>query len=72
VIYAQISAGLKLHLAYQPGEGKDDAHIVRSGYLSAPLCGTDRFAGSYRMTINLPLGNACKRCSAVARARGHF
>ena len=67
MIYAQIASGLKLHLVYEPGEGKDAAHLVRAGHLSAPLCGSSRFRGHYRMTCNVPLGHACKRCLALAR-----
>ena len=68
MIYAQIASGQKLHLAYEPGEGKDDSSIVRAGFLSNPLCGK-RFDGGYRMTCNLPLGNACRNCSRVWRRR---
>lgn len=68
--YAQYRGGQKLHLVYEPGEGKDDSSIVRAGYLSAPLCGKQ--GGAYRMTINMPLGNACRGCLRVYRARyGH-
>lgn len=67
--YAQITGGRKLHLVYEPGEGKDDSSIIRAGYLSAPLCGTARFNGSYRMTINVPLRNECKNCRRVYRHR---
>ena len=64
--YAQYKGGQKLHLVYEPGEGHGE-HIVRAGFLSAPLCGK---AGlRYRMTINLPLGNACRNCSRVYEAR---
>ena len=68
--YAQISSGNKLHLVYEPGEGKDDQHIVRSGHLSSPICGTAHFSGHYRMTCNLPLGHACKNCLRVYNAKG--
>ncbi len=67
MIYAQVSSGQRLHLVYEPGEGKDDASIVRAGFLSAPLCG--RPAPKYRMSCNLPLGNACRACSRVWSAR---
>ena len=71
MIYAQIASGLKLHLAYEPGEGRDDAHLIRAGHISAPLCGTSRFDGHYRMTINVPLGHACKTClRGAARSQG--
>lgn len=68
MIYAQIKSGQKMHLAYEPGEGRDDASIVRAGSLSLPLCGKS-FTGNYRMTCNLPLGHACKACQRVFRAR---
>lgn len=69
MIYAQIHSGLRLHLAYEPGEGKDDASIVRAGYISAPLCGRMVPPAGYRMTINMPLRNACKVCNRVWSAR---
>ena len=68
MIYGQIKAGQKLHLAYEAGEGKDNAALVRKGYLSPPLCGT-RMGDGYRMNINLPLGNACQNCLRVFRSR---
>ena len=67
MIYAQVKGGQKLHLAYEAGEGKD-GHVVRDGYLSDPLCGRPAPDG-YRMTINAPLANACKRCLRVYTAR---
>jgi hypothetical protein len=71
VIYAQIKSGQRLHLAYEPGEGKDDASIVRAGFISEPLCGRS-VPGNYRMTCNLPLANACRACLRVFNARdGH-
>ena len=66
--YAQIKSGHKLHLVYEPGEGRDDSKIVRAGYVSLPLCGKPAPTG-YRMTINVPLGNACKNCLRVHRSR---
>lgn len=66
MIYAQFRSGQKLHLAYEPGEGHTD--IVRAGYLSWPLCGR-RDERGYRMTINVPLANACKNCLRVHRKR---
>ena len=67
MIYAQIASGRKMHLAYEPGEGPDDASIVRAGSLSWPLCGLR--PPSYRMTCNLPLGHACGNCLRVWRRR---
>lgn len=66
--YAQFRSGQKLHLVYEPGEGKGDSDIVRVGYLSSPLCGRSE-TGGYRMTINVPLANACKNCLRVYRSR---
>lgn len=66
--YAQIASGQRLHLVYEPGEGRDDQHIIRAGYLSQPLCG--RYAADgFRMTINVPLANACRNCRRVYAAR---
>lgn len=66
--YAQIRSGQKLHLVYEAGEGKDDTSIVRAGFVSAPLCGKNA-ADGYRMTINVPLANACRNCRRVYAAR---
>jgi len=66
--YAQIKAGRRLHLVYEAGEGVDDQHIIKAGFLSNPLCGQPAPNG-YRMTINVPLANACKRCIKVFNAR---
>jgi hypothetical protein len=68
MIYAQIARGQKLHLAYEAGEGPDDRHLVKAGYVSDPICGRAAPNG-YRMTINVSLRNACKNCSRVAAAR---
>jgi hypothetical protein len=66
--YAQIQGGQKLHLVYEPGEGVDSKSLIPAGHLGTPLCG--RHAGQgYRMTINMPLANACKNCQRVYRAR---
>lgn len=69
MIYAQIRCGQRLHLAYEAGEGRDDASIVRAGFVSAPLCGRALPPDGYRMTINVPLANACKSCHRVWAAR---
>ena len=66
--YAQFKGGQKLHLVCEPGEGKDDQNIVRAGELSWPLCGRCG-GGGYRMTINVPLANACMNCQRVYNAR---
>lgn len=62
--YAQIKSGQKLHLVCEPGEDYR-GEVVRAGYVSAPLCRAAHFRGNYRMTINVPLGNACKNCLRV-------
>lgn len=67
MLYAQIKKGQKLHLVYEAGEGHN-GEIVHSGNLSRPLCGRP-MGREYRMNINLPLGNACKRCLRVHKAR---
>ena len=64
MIYAQIKKGQKLHLAYEAGEGRDNRRLVPAGYVSDPICGRSAPEG-YRMVINIPLGNACKRCLRV-------
>ena len=69
MIYAQVASGQKLHLAYQPGEGPDPRNLVPAGRLSTPLCGRPVSGGYYRMTINVPLANACRNCLRVHRAR---
>jgi hypothetical protein len=63
--YAQIRGGQKLHLVYDPGEGNP---IVKAGYLSFPICGRKAPDG-YRMTINVPLANACRNCLRVLKAK---
>ena len=67
MIYAQIKSGRKLHLVCEGGE-EDRGSVVKYGYLGAPLCGQP-MEGNYRMTINVPLGNACKRCRLVYNKR---
>ncbi|GAF77736.1 unnamed protein product [marine sediment metagenome] len=67
--YAQIKAGNRLHMVYGAGEGPDNEHLIRAGHISAPLCETRFFKGHFRMTINMPLGCACKNCDRVYRKR---
>lgn len=72
--YMQIQSGQKLHLVYEPGEGKDLQNLIPINYLSAPICGRgfsggERYSNGYRMVINVPLANACKRCLRVYNAR---
>lgn len=69
MLYAQIKSGQKLHLVYEAGEGPNPQHLVPRGNVSAPICGERTFAGHYRMTINVPLANACKRCRKVSETR---
>ena len=55
--YAQIKSGLKLHLVHE----YDDNTVGQ------PICGM--YAPNYHMSINLPLGHACKNCIRVFNAR---
>lgn len=67
--YAQNKPGGKLHLVCEPGE-EYRGQIIRKGQLSLPLCGQRVPKGGYRMTCNVPLGHACRRCLRVyARIR---
>lgn len=47
--YIQHRGGNKLHIAFEI-----------EGGLTQPVCG--RVFDKYRMSINVPLGNACKNC----------
>ena len=67
--YAQISKGRRLHLVYEPGEGESADRLIPAGRLSAPLCRTPAFSGRYRMTINVPLANACRNCRRIYSSR---
>lgn len=72
MIYAQIKSGRKLHLVMQQGE-VHRGHTMCAGELSNPICG-QTVRGNYRMTINVPLANACKKCVrayTALRARAH-
>jgi hypothetical protein len=51
--YAQEKSGEKLHLVF-----------TYNGKVSQPICG--KKVKGYRMTINAPLGHACKRCLNVS------
>lgn len=66
--YAQVEGGQKLHLVYEAGEGVDSAHLIPKGSVSNPLCNR-QMAGGFRMTINMPLANACKNCLRIYSAR---
>lgn len=68
--YMQIKGGQKLHLVYEPGEGISSETLIPAGNISSPICGRgfDEH-GRFRMTINVPLANACKRCLRVHAAR---
>lgn len=48
--YAQRKSGQKLHLVYELPEGG----------VTNPVCNTK--TDNFRMTINVPLGNACRNC----------
>jgi hypothetical protein len=65
--YAQVEEGQQLHLVYGPGEGPSLDKLTPAGHLGAPLCGRP-YPGYYRMTINVPLGHACKNCLRAWRA----
>lgn len=65
MIYAQISSGRKLHLVCEPGE-EYRGEVIRYGRISNPLCGQPLPPKGYRMTINVPLGHACKKCRKLA------
>ena len=72
--YMQIESGQKLHLVYEAGEGMNPDKLIPAGRLSAPICGRgfrggERYCSGYRMTINVPLANACKNCLRVWEAR---
>lgn len=67
--YAQVAGGQKLHLVCEPGE-KLRGEWIPAGRISLPLCNRSVPRG-YRMTINVPLANACHNCLRVYRA-GHF
>ena len=68
--YMQIKGGQKLHLVYEPGEGQSPNKLIHAGHVSAPICGRgfDKY-GRFKMTINVPLANGCKRCYRVYNAR---
>jgi hypothetical protein len=65
--YAQVKGGQRLHMVCEPGEETPRGDVIRAGYLSNPLCGRAVDSG-YRMTINVPLANACKNCRRVYRS----
>ena len=68
--YMQIKSEQKLHLVYEPGEGINPTKLIPAGMISAPICGRGfDDNGNFRMTINVPLANACKRCLRVYAAR---
>ena len=52
--YAQEKGGQKLHLVYELGE---------DSVSSKALCG--KTPSNWRMTINVPLGHACRNCLRV-------
>jgi len=70
MLYMQIKSGQKLHLVYEPGEGVNRKELIPAGMLSAPICGRGFDENNtFRMTINVPLANACKNCLRVHAAR---
>ena len=60
MIYAQLKAGQKLHLVNERGNGRVDLYA---------LCG---IGGDWRLTINLPMGMACKSCDRIFEARNGY
>jgi hypothetical protein len=66
--YAQVEGGQQLHLVFEAGEGFDSDSLVPAGCVSKPLCNRP-WNGHYRMTINAPLGHACKNCLRVWESR---
>ena len=67
--YMQIKDAQKLHLVYEAGEGENEHSLVRAGQLSGPICGKGIPNGHFKMTINMPLGHACRNCLKVYAAR---
>jgi hypothetical protein len=68
--YMQIKDGQKFHLVYEAGEGRSSDKLIPAGKVSAPICGRGFDEnGGFKMTINVPLGNACKNCFRILRAR---
>jgi hypothetical protein len=71
--YMQIADGQKLHLVYEPGEGRDEQHLIKANHIGLPICGrkadNPKYSNGFKMTINVPLGNACKNCLRVFSAR---
>lgn len=59
--YAQEAGGQQLHLVGSYSDGTVE---------NRALCGrTPKRRGHWRMTINAPLGHACRRCLRVYDAR---
>ena len=57
--YAQEYGGQKLHLVEDCGNGR---------FATLALCGRQPSKrGSWRMTINVPMGYACKKCVKIAK-----
>lgn len=67
--YAQIKSGLKLHIVCEAGE-EYRGEVIGPGHLSNPLCGQP-VSNGYRMTVNVPLGHACRKCEDVYRRSRH-
>ena len=58
--FAQEYGGQKLHIV---GANANDKTVS-----SRAICGRDcSKRGNWRMTINMPLGSLCKKCSRIAR-----
>lgn len=57
--YAQEFGGQKLHLVEESIDNQTNQRVISN----KALCGrTPSKRGQWRMTINLPLGHACKKC----------
>jgi hypothetical protein len=63
VRYAQEKGGQQLHLVEEV-----DLDIYGDTVKHTALCGKRADSG-WRMTINMPLGHACKNCLRVLEAR---
>ncbi len=56
--YLQIKGENKLHLVFE-----------YKGFISHPICGRKIPKSGYKMTINVPLGHACKKCQQISNSK---
>ena len=70
--WAQLKKGGKLHAVLAVGEHIEGLRLppTSEGGLSAPICGEPTYKGKYYLTINVPLGEPCRRCARVLDAKG--